>query len=849
MGLDSPFAASASTASAMSSGAAASRHPKTRTKNDGFFANLANAAASAGSRALNALDDEKHDDVSTAASSTHDTSVGQRGGSLVGTHFVASLGGGGGAGTGGGLTAGLARIRRANSGGAIDNAKKQLAKEEAANNTNISARRFSESAAAQSAEMLVDMLNDDWSDDDDDEDMLNGNLDRSNRQYFGSSSKLATSNAFLQRQEEQFKSAVDSFRSSCSNGKYTYTPPTADDSNRPLDSVGLNNNSVIPQSSPSDRSSPVSAASSVASDRRRSRQSKSSWGKNQSIPQAPPSSSVKRGADVSRPTVPVNEVRDACSLSIDIVGSNPANINGTDDGTGTFAAQPPADATGSGFGRRRGRGSVLVVNDMQASTLKAEALQAVKDAEQAINCKDGSDDEAAKNKKKTGHLASGPLLAEIRRLLNLAYDSAPNRHVVEDFAVVPAQGDGCAICILRAAPDHTTKEFTAVWLAARLLVWSSQHGKDDAYENMLLGKDGVYDPDSPVISLRFGINSGEVRVVRDIYGDPSVVGESIDLSCRICDSARPNQILASSGSVIPKLVRSTIGNIVSGIRNLMTTRRRSSNGAGEDDDDKIFHGDNSGIRYTVDMIPNEIIVGMNQGGTSLVQSITCSVEQVKLIGSVSTGDLQQVPMEATEETPRIQVGSNAKPLTKWYMKIKPTELAEDETTGMKSKVPPTDLIQRHVSIAFVGVNHDRLAQVFSRVIDQEESLRWERVYILFLADSCIESLHAATEGDDSSVEDMIRKKNKSRIQLEAVLSGRVNDLRFYEYNQPFFCGSFWDWNDRGGFIHVSPLVWGCSPKRCPAINYIWHERLPSADYQSYRDGLNGLLKMARPFNL
>ena len=240
MGLqDSPFAASG-VSSATSTGGDG-QHPKTRTKNEGFFANLANAAASAGSRALNALDDEKHDDVSTAASSTHDTPVGrQRGGNLVGTHFVASLGGDGG---GGGLAAGLARIRRVNSGGAVDSAKREMAKEEAANNTNISARRFSESAAAQSAQMLQDMLNDDWSDDsDDDEDMLHGHggLDGSNHQYFGSSSKSGTTstNALLQQQEEELKAATDSFRSSRSNGKYTYSPPTGEDSNRSLHSVG-----------------------------------------------------------------------------------------------------------------------------------------------------------------------------------------------------------------------------------------------------------------------------------------------------------------------------------------------------------------------------------------------------------------------------------------------------------------------------------------------------------------------------------------------------------------------------------------------------------------------------------
>ena len=50
-------------------------------------------------------------------------------------------------------------------------------------------------------------------------------------------------------------------------------------------------------------------------------------------------------------------------------------------------------------------------------------------------------------------------------------------------------------------------------------------------------------------------------------------------------------------------------------------------------------------------------------------------------------------------------------------------------------------------------------------------------------------IHAATEGEDSTAEDMIRKKNKSRIQLEAVLSGRVDDLRFYEYNHLYITGS------------------------------------------------------------
>ena len=45
--------------------------------------------------------------------------------------------------------------------------------------------------------------------------------------------------------------------------------------------------------------------------------------------------------------------------------------------------------------------------------------------------------------------------------------------------------------------------------------------------------------------VRFGINLGPVRVVRDINGQPNIIGDGINVAQRIMSFAKPNQILVS----------------------------------------------------------------------------------------------------------------------------------------------------------------------------------------------------------------------------------------------------------------------------------------------------------------
>ncbi|MCX7192201.1 MAG: adenylate/guanylate cyclase domain-containing protein [Proteobacteria bacterium] len=54
------------------------------------------------------------------------------------------------------------------------------------------------------------------------------------------------------------------------------------------------------------------------------------------------------------------------------------------------------------------------------------------------------------------------------------------------------------------------------------------------------------DPDiDPQLLVRIGINSGPVRVVRDINGHPNVVGDGINVAQRVMAFAEPSQILVS----------------------------------------------------------------------------------------------------------------------------------------------------------------------------------------------------------------------------------------------------------------------------------------------------------------
>jgi len=83
-------------------------------------------------------------------------------------------------------------------------------------------------------------------------------------------------------------------------------------------------------------------------------------------------------------------------------------------------------------------------------------------------------------------------------------------------------GDGAAISFLGDVEDA---------LRAALSMRSS-----------LIGEDGLVDP--PLL-VRMGVNLGPVRLVKDINGQPNIVGDGINVAQRVMGFAEPGQILVS----------------------------------------------------------------------------------------------------------------------------------------------------------------------------------------------------------------------------------------------------------------------------------------------------------------
>ena len=54
---------------------------------------------------------------------------------------------------------------------------------------------------------------------------------------------------------------------------------------------------------------------------------------------------------------------------------------------------------------------------------------------------------------------------------------------------------------------------------------------------------------------------------------------------------------------------------------------------------------------------------------------------------------------------------------------------------------------------------------------------------------------------------------------------------------PFLGASYLDWNRPGGFIHVSPYIWGRQANKCPGYELEWVGRSPSSVFDAYVSGL------------
>jgi len=173
---------------------------------------------------------------------------------------------------------------------------------------------------------------------------------------------------------------------------------------------------------------------------------------------------------------------------------------------------------------------------------------------------------------------------------------------------------------------------------------------------------------------------------------------------------------------------------------------------------------------------------------------------------------------------------------------------------------PHSLLLSHDTVAFVGLTHDSLATVFMKALSEEPRRKWRSIHIFFVCDALMDNFqqwdgstdeengaHNEIEPDHSN--DPSHKKQKSWQELKALLGNRSEELRFYEITDHCsFFGSWFGWRAPGGYIHVSPSIWGVNVKMCPSQSYSWElGSEPSQEFIAYRKGIENLLSSTSPF--
>lgn len=154
-----------------------------------------------------------------------------------------------------------------------------------------------------------------------------------------------------------------------------------------------------------------------------------------------------------------------------------------------------------------------------------------------------------------------------------------------------------------------------------------------------------------------------------------------------------------------------------------------------------------------------------------------------------------------------------------------------------SKVPPEDLLLRHQRIAFVGATHGQLAPKLADAFGA--GTRWKRLDIFFASPELLDQV-VREPAEDLNEESLSAKE----ALLALLLKGIAAEWTIYQFDGPAIFGAYWDSDEPGGRIHISPQLLGTDIRRCPAMDYTWSEDVPSIHYEAYRRHLNELKRRA-----
>ncbi len=321
-------------------------------------------------------------------------------------------------------------------------------------------------------------------------------------------------------------------------------------------------------------------------------------------------------------------------------------------------------------------------------------------------------------------------------------------------------GDGMAVVFLHGSSVAWNLS-TILHLIFRLQKWAWLKSK----------------PSKPV-SLRIGVHTGAVEILKDINNRPNFCGDTVNYAQRVMDSGGPGQVLFSDTAY-----RHYIGL----------------------EETKLFEAPFSGQLMAQFIGPIEVY----------------AKHQL------------QIPVHKLILNPQQKWWSNADPIGKNIVPISLTPLPK-EIAGSFS-----DRLKTASDIAFIQLTGDRFLKGYDE--GKIKFSKGLKRFLVFMPDPEIyKRMNVTREYATSKFINACVKKWKIFLRtLRSKYPKAEIKLGLFK-EPPYFGASFIDWERRGGVIHVSPYVWNIVASECPGYDLLWIGNEPSPVFRAYVKGLNYL---------
>jgi class 3 adenylate cyclase len=279
-----------------------------------------------------------------------------------------------------------------------------------------------------------------------------------------------------------------------------------------------------------------------------------------------------------------------------------------------------------------------------------------------------------------------------------------------------------------------------------------------------------------------GIHGGSVARVIDVNGHPNVCGDAINKAQRVMSAADPGQVLVSEETIASEL------------------------------------GD--GQRRREVAIDGEVFV-LEVGATHDVfakhdRRIAVGAARLKRAdGTTEQGWSGHVPQKVgvlpLRQTPK------GAPITDFALHVaRARRIALVQLTGAR---------------LIAEIESGRL--VFSEELDR---------LIVLLPDPTTCARFGTVKPMDRLAQSSDRREQWKSVLAKVAKTRPAARIELRVHSQPpYFAGSFLDWEERSGRIHVSPYIWGLDSRDCPGVDLIWQAERRHDVYASYVDGLQRLI--------